>query len=103
MFVKLIRSAVVAGAIAASLLGAGIATADDGDAPADVTAVVPADFADEGGMLYTDPALVSKGALENALTSVLSNCRTGLVAAKVAVVRNEIDPSSGYILMSEVS
>src|SRR5580765_1584050 len=103
MSLTLIRSALVAGAIAASLLGGSIARADDGDPPADVAAAVPAEYADEGDFIYTDPALVAKDALESALTSVLSGCRSGLLATKVSVVRNEIDPSSGYILMSEVS
>jgi hypothetical protein len=109
MSLKFIRSALLAGAIAASLLGAGIASAEDGEGdapPADVAAAAPepiADYADEGDLLYAEAAMVSKGALESALTTVLSNCRSGLLATKVSVVRNEIDPSSGYILMSEIS
>ena len=104
MSLTFIRAALVAGAITASLLGSSIVSADDGDAPpTDVAAAVTADYADEGDTLYAEAALVSKGNLETALTTVLSSCRGGLLATKVVVVRNEIDPSSGYILMSEVS
>ena len=103
MSLTFIRSALVAAAIAASLFGAGAVSADDGDPPTDVAAAGTADYNDEGDMIYADANLIAKGSLESALTTVLSNCRTGLVATKVTVVRNEIDPSSGYILMSEVS
>jgi hypothetical protein len=107
MSLKLIRTALLAGAIAASLLCGAIASADDGDAPpTDVAVAAPepiAEYADEGDMLYTDAVLASKGTLESALTTVLSNCHSGLLATKVSVMRNEIEPSSGYILLSEIS
>src|SRR3954462_15831907 len=102
MSLTLIRSLVLAGTLGTALLGAGLAHADDGDppadAPADVAAAAPApDSGDwnESDVLYADPGAVEKSALERALTTVMSGCRTGLLATKVAVIKNEIDPSSG--------
>ena len=112
MSLTFIRSLVLAGTLGVALLGAGLAHAEDGeapaDAPADVAAVAPdagnSDYYDSGtDLAYVDPGAMEKSALERALTTVLSGCRTGLLATKVAVIKNEIDPSSGYILMSEIS
>ena len=108
MSLTFIRSFVLAGALGAALLGAGLAQAADGDPPVDtpveIGAVAPAgDYENETDFFYAAPGTVEKAALEQALTTVLSGCRPGLLATKVTVVKNDLDPSSGYILVSEVT
>jgi hypothetical protein len=106
MSLTLIRRLVLACALSAAFLGAGLAQAEDEAPPVEV-AVAGADvgppYEDEGDFVYADMTAETKGALEKALTSVLGGCRPGLVAAKVTVIRNEIDPSSGYILVTALS
>src|SRR6478736_1518413 len=107
MSLAFIRSMVLAGALGAALLGAGLADADDGDVPSDspveVSVVPPGPDTAENDSFFAVPGSVEKAALEQALTTVISGCRTGLLAAKVTVIKNDVDPSSSYILVSEVS
>ena len=112
MSLTFIRSLVLAGALGAALLGAGLVHAEDGDVPADppaevaVAAPAPDDSAsyeNESDFFYADPGAVEKAALERALTTVMSGCRTGLLSTEVTVIKNDVDPSSGYILVSEIT
>ena len=110
MSLTLIRRLVLAGALSAAFLGAGLAQAEDeppAEVPVEVAVAAPSDigptYEEKGDFVYSDVMLEAKGKLETALTSVLGGCRPGLVAARVAVITNEVDPASGYVLVTEIS